>query len=237
VFTWLKSLFARPGPRLDDPEFQVPEVPDPAAVPVLPDAPEAPPAAWAEALGVPEAALAGGEVKLTPEEQFISEAVLDHFETHRPGPASFPSISLQIFDLAQDPEVALDKLSRLIELDAALSAGVLVLANSPVYRGVSRTETPRDAIARLGTAEVSRLATALSTRSLFLPEVKAEFDAFGQAFNRLFYHSASVARTASDLATARRLTSRRRPSWAACSTTWAPPSRCARWRRSPSRGR
>jgi len=206
VLTWLRSVFSRgrtdPASSEDSPGGAGATR---EAAPPLPSAPDSPPAAWAEALGIEEAALAGGDARLTPEEQFISEAVLDHFETHRPGPAAFPSISLQIFDLAQDPDVALDRLARLIELDAALSAGVLVLANSPVYRGVERSETPRDAIARLGTAEVARLATALSTRSLFLPEVKAEFESFGAAWNQLFYHSATVARTASDLATLRRL--------------------------------
>jgi HD-like signal output (HDOD) protein len=214
VLTWLRSLFSG-GTRPDSaPEASRDDLAGPgdadagseAATPKpLPASPDAPPAAWAEALGVEEAALAGGDVRLTPEEQFISEAVLDHFQTHRPGPAAFPAISLQIFDLAQDPDVSLDKLARLIEVDAALSAGVLVLANSPVYRGVERTETPRDAIARLGTAEVTRLVTALSTRSLFLPEVKAEFETFKAAWGQLFYRSATVGRTASDLATIRKL--------------------------------
>jgi putative nucleotidyltransferase with HDIG domain len=81
----------------------------------------------------------------------------------------------------------------------------MVLASSPVYRGVERIETPRQAIGRLGTAEVARLVTALSTRSLFQPQVRAEFETFGPAWNRLFYHSAVTARTASSLAAARRL--------------------------------
>jgi putative nucleotidyltransferase with HDIG domain len=169
------------------------------------DRPDAAPEAWAAALGVEPAALAGAEPRLTPEEQLVAAAVLDHFETHRPGPASFPAISLQVVELTRDPEVALEDLARLVGMDGALSAGVLVLANSPVYRGISAVETPRDAIARLGLAEVSRLVTALSTRSLFRPEVRAEFDAFGPAWNRLFYHSAVVARTASSLAEARKL--------------------------------
>ncbi len=135
----------------------------------------------------------------------MAAAVLDHFETHRPGPASFPAISLQVVELARDADVDLAELARLIELDAALSAGVLVLAGSPVFRGVERIETPRQAIARLGTAEVSRLVTALSTRSLFQPAVRAEFEVLGPAWNRLFYHSAVVARTASSLATLRKL--------------------------------
>ena len=177
----------------------------PPPPPALPASPDAPAAAWAAALSVPEGALPGGQLHLTSEEQLVCAAVLDHFETHRPGPASFPAISLQVVELSRDAEVDLARLAGLIEMDAALSAGVLVLANSPIFRGVEKIETPRQAIARLGTAEVSRLVTALSTRSLFQPEVRAEFEALGPAWNRLFYHSAVVARTAAGLATLRKL--------------------------------
>lgn len=222
MFAWLKRLAPtrRPDPK-GGPEALTPEESAageaaeaayqaelageaPPRAP-LTDSPEAPAEAWAEALGLPVEALAGGVVKLTPEEQLVSAAVLDHFDTNRPGPASFPAISLQVVDLAREVDVDLARLARLIEMDAALSAGVLVLANSAVFRGVEKVETPRQAIGRLGTAEVARLVTALSTRSLFQPQVRAEFETFGPAWNRLFYHSAVVARTASNLATLRKL--------------------------------
>lgn len=219
---WLKRLVARRSDPAEDPTRLPPEEEAAAEAAVaafraeeegrapplrpLPDTPDAPAAAWAEALGVPEAALQPAPpARLTSEEQLVAAAVLDHFETHRPGPASFPAISLQVVELARQPEVDLARLSRLIEMDAALSAGVLVLANSAVYRGVEPIETPRQAIGRLGTAEVARLVTALSTRSLFQPAVRVEFETFGPAWNRLFYHSAVVARTAASLAEARRL--------------------------------
>jgi putative nucleotidyltransferase with HDIG domain len=222
VFSWLKRLAARrESTPKEDPTALTPEEEAagdaaqaayqaelegrPPPPEKLPDSPDAPAAAWAAALALPVEALAGGSVHLTSEEQLVAAAVLDHFETHRPGPASFPAISLQVVELSREADVDLGKLGRLIEMDAALSAGVLVLANSPVFRGVEKIETPRQAIARLGTAEVSRLVTALSTRSLFQPEVRAEFEALGPAWNRLFYHSAVVARTASSLATLRKL--------------------------------
>ena len=219
MLSWLKRLLGRrlpPPPVPLAPSRAAEAAGQPAAAPAdaagpdeeappLSDAPGAPDAAWALAMAVEEGALAGGEPRYTPEEQFISEAVLDHFETHRPGPASFPAIALQVMDLARQPEVDLRRLAGLIEMDAALSAGVMVLANSAIFRGVEPILTPADAIRRLGTAEVARLVTALSTRSLFQPQVRAEFETFGPAWNRLFYHSAVVARTAANLATLRRL--------------------------------
>lgn len=217
MFDWLKKLAGRRPPAPDPLSLTPAEEAAGAAAqeayeaelageaPPLPDTPDAPAAAWALAMEVAPEALSGGQPRYTPEEEFISEAVLDHFDTHRPGPASFPSIALQVMDLARDPEVDLRRLAGLIELDAALSAGVMVLANSIIFRGVDPIQTPGDAIRRLGTAEVARLVTALSTRSLFQPQVKAEFETFGPAWNQLFYHSAVVARTASNLATLRKL--------------------------------
>jgi HD-like signal output (HDOD) protein len=98
-----------------------------------------------------------------------------------------------VLDLVRDPDVEVAELARLIEIDAALSAGVLVLANSPVFRGVSVVQTVRDAVARLGLSEVARLASALAARSLYAPEVRAEFEMFGLVWNGLFYHAATVA--------------------------------------------
>jgi putative nucleotidyltransferase with HDIG domain len=199
--SWLRRLLS--GSRQKALDAVRDEVADlaPAA---RPDDPAPPPEAWAEALELPLAALDEGAAPLLPEEEATAEAVLAHFDTHRPGPASFPSIALKILDLVRDPQVDAAALSRTIELDAALSTGVLVLANSAVFRGVSKVESLREAVSRLGLGEVARLTTALSTRSLYR-SVRAEFELFVPTWNRLFYHAATVARTGAVLGRARGL--------------------------------
>jgi putative nucleotidyltransferase with HDIG domain len=141
---------------------------------------------------------------LLPDEAATARAVAAHFEAHRPGPASFPAVALNILELVREPKVDAAALARTIELDVALSAGVLALANSAVFRGVSKVETLRDAVARLGLSEVAHLATALSTRSLYRG-MRAELELFGPVWNRLFYHAATVARAGADLARGRKL--------------------------------
>jgi hypothetical protein len=49
----------------------------------------------------------------------VAAAVVDHFETHRPGPASFPAISLQISQLTRDPEVAIGELAPYVKTSGA----------------------------------------------------------------------------------------------------------------------
>lgn len=155
---------------------------------------------YAGALGLAPEALGAGPAVLSEEEARLASAVLEHFDANRPGPASFPGIALEVLELVRDPEVDAAQLARTVENDPALSAGILVLASSPVYRGLSGVRTVREAVARLGLAEVAKVAAALATRSLYRPEVRGDFEMFGAVWNRLFYHSAVVARAASDSA-------------------------------------
>jgi putative nucleotidyltransferase with HDIG domain len=161
-----------------------------------PAEPQDPIDAIAASLGVDLQAVMATDRALTPEEAAVAEAVLAHFDEHRPGPASFPAISLRVLELVRSPDTSAGDLAKEIVQDPALSAAVLVLANSPVFRGYTQIQTVKDAVARLGVQEVARMAAALSTRSLYRAEVRAEFEIFGPVWNRLFYHSATVARVA-----------------------------------------
>ena len=110
-----------------------------------------------------------------------------------------------MLEVVRDPDVQIPALARLVEDDPALSAGLLALANSVLYRGVDEIRTVREAIARLGLSEVARITTALATRTLYQASVRAEFAAFAGAWDRLFYHAATVARAASELSRLRRI--------------------------------
>jgi HD-like signal output (HDOD) protein len=206
--SWLSRMFRSKQKALEDAldeavaDLEAP----PAAAPreKLPDDPAAPAEAWAKALEVAAEDLRRPNAPLRLEEAATADAVVAHFDANRPGPASFPSISLQILDLIRDPKVDAAGLARTIEMDAALSSALLVLANSAVFRGVDKVETLREAVARLGLGEVARIAAALATRSLYRG-VRTEFELFGPTWNRLFYHAATVARAGSELARMRKL--------------------------------
>ncbi|HYD40541.1 MAG TPA: HDOD domain-containing protein [Anaeromyxobacter sp.] len=205
--SWLARFFGSPKQKtleqiLEESAAELDAAPLPEER--LPDAPGAPPEAWAKAMELAPEALDGVGPPLFPEEAATAEAVLEHFEDHRPGPASFPSIALKILEQVRDPRVDAAGLARTIEMDAALSSGLLVLANSAVFRGLSRVETLREAVTRLGLGEVARTAAALSTRSLYR-SVQTEFELFGPIWNRLFYHAVTVARAGADLARLRKL--------------------------------
>ena len=138
------------------------------------------------------------------EESALAEAIVEHYLAHRPGPESFPALSLQVINLVAAPSVDSQKLGQLVSQDPALATSVLRVANSPLYKGISKIETVRGAIARLGLAEVARIASAASARSLFSPRLRTQFATLEPYFSALFQEAVTIALGASWLAMRKR---------------------------------
>lgn len=162
-------------------------------------APADPFAPFALALGVEPPAPEPEGAEPDPEDLLLAERVLEHFRRNRPGPASAPSLSLRLLNLVASPRADVGEMVRLISADAALSAGVLTVANSVAYRGVDDIETVRAAVVRLGLDEVARVAGAVSARSLFSARLKAELAAHAGRFGGLFHRALTVATGAAAL--------------------------------------
>ncbi len=133
-------------------------------------------------------------------EDQLAQKVLAHYQKNRPAPSSLPAVALRVLNAVAEPDVSLSELSRLIGQDPALSAGVLKVANSPVYMGAQEIQTLRDAVTRLGIAELSRIAGTVAARSLFHAQVRSEFARFSQRFTEVIDESVITARTAAWLA-------------------------------------
>jgi HD-like signal output (HDOD) protein len=172
--------------------------PGPAAPVAEADGPSSDPfAPFARALGIP---VPRPPEPLGEDEEArdleLAQKVLSHCRAHKLGPASAPTLSLRILNLVASPTVEISELSRVIAADPALSAGVLNVANSAFYRGLSEVETVREAVTRLGLDEVGRVAGALSAKSLFNPRLKLELQAYGPRFTSLYRRAITVAQAA-----------------------------------------
>jgi putative nucleotidyltransferase with HDIG domain len=158
-------------------------------------------ASFAQALGIEPPA---DPLPLSPEEERedarLATLILERFAKARPEPASFPAIALRILNLVASPEAEVVELATLVSRDPALSAGVLSVANSVVFRGLMEVETVREAAVRLGLAEVGKIAAAVSARTLFSPRLRAEQTAFGERWQVLFRHSVAVGSAAAAFA-------------------------------------
>lgn len=73
-----------------------------------------------------------------------------------------PGVALQIISLAQDPNATLGAAAQIINLDPALSARLLRLANSPLYATRRRVESLSQAMAMLGLNATLSLALGFS---------------------------------------------------------------------------
>lgn len=105
------------------------------------------------------------ETRLTLESLFVdAESV--------PSP---PVSVLEIVRKSEDPDVTLNELVRLIELDVALAVQILRIANSALYSPVSEITTIERALTTLGLRSVRLLALSASLRML-IPDDPGQLD-------------------------------------------------------------
>ncbi len=154
------------------------------------------------------ARFAGIDLPLTPPDwerphvsESLKEEVLSHVFQHKPGPNSFPTLSTRILNLLSRPDdVDINDLVRLVSQDTALSVCVLRAANSAGLRGLSEIVSVRDAITRMGLRDVSQVAGALASRSLFSPEARAEHAFSRERWTKLFMDASVIGMGAARLA-------------------------------------
>ncbi len=80
---------------------------------------------------------------------------------------TLPEVALRVREVANDPDADMDNLSGVIGNDAALSARIVRVANSPLLRGSRPIEDLKAAVMRLGMAYTCNIATGLAMEQMF----------------------------------------------------------------------
>ena len=80
---------------------------------------------------------------------------------------TLPEVALQIRKAAEDPEISIGSLSKVIGRDAALSARLIKVVNSPLLRAAQEVTDLHTAITRLGINYSSNLAIGLVMEQIF----------------------------------------------------------------------
>jgi len=200
VFDWLSGLLGKGAPAPAAPQQPAArDAPEQPELP-LPDSVHPAFAPFARVLGIVPGAPAPLAPEDAEEDERVAGLVLEHFRKNRPGPASAPSLSLQILTLVASPRTGAADLARLVQSDPALAASVLHVANSAYHRGVQEVESVRDAVARIGLEEAGRVAGALAAKSLFSPRMRQEFAAYSDRWSDLFARAVTVATVSASLA-------------------------------------
>lgn len=96
-----------------------------------------------------------------------SETIIDDLENERLPLPTLPEVALRVRETADDEDASITDVARIIETDAALSARIVQVGNSALYRGVNPAETVQAAAMRMGLDTVRTLATSLVMKQLF----------------------------------------------------------------------
>lgn len=80
---------------------------------------------------------------------------------------TLPEAALRVREVAEDPDANMDQLTGVIGNDAALSARIVRVANSPLMRASKAIEDLKSAVMRLGIQYTCNIATGLAMQQMF----------------------------------------------------------------------
>jgi len=82
---------------------------------------------------------------------------------------TLPDVALKVRDAVSKGEATSQELADMIVTDAALSARLIQVANSPLYRGTQEVKNIQMAVTRLGSSTIRTLITSLVMQQMFTP--------------------------------------------------------------------
>ncbi len=102
---------------------------------------------------------------------------------------TLPEVALRVRDEVENELATADSLATLISTDPALSARLMQVANSPLYRGRSDIDSVKMAVTRLGLSLVKNLVVSLAMKQMF----QATSDALDRKMRTVWDQSVQVA--------------------------------------------
>jgi putative nucleotidyltransferase with HDIG domain len=125
---------------------------------------------------------------MTEQEAFYNELLAD-LENGSLVLPTLPEVALRVRDVVDDPDATAAQLADIIITDAALSARLLKVANSPLYRGRVAIDNIQMAVSRLGLSLVRNLVTSLVMEQMF----QATSNRLDTRLRELWEHSTEVS--------------------------------------------
>jgi HD-like signal output (HDOD) protein len=113
-------------------------------------------------------------------------AEIDNNRIHLP---TLPEVALQVRDAVESDSADAGTVANMVGKDAALSARLLQVANSPLYRGRVEIDSIQQAVTRLGLKMVRSLVVSLAMKQIF----QATSDALDREFRGVWDTSLQVA--------------------------------------------
>ncbi|MBB3104411.1 HDOD domain-containing protein [Azomonas macrocytogenes] len=102
---------------------------------------------------------------------------------------TLPEVALRVRETAEDPNISISMLSKVIGEDAALAARIIKIVNSPLMRSNKDINDLQAAISRLGMNSTCTLATGLAMEQMF----QATSDTVDQKMREIWSRSTKIA--------------------------------------------
>jgi HD-like signal output (HDOD) protein len=125
---------------------------------------------------------------MTEQEDFYNEILAD-LESGSLVLPTLPEVALQVREVVDSPDVTSAQLADIIITDAALSARLLKISNSPLYRGRLEIDNIQMAVSRLGLSLVKNIVTSLVMEQMF----QATSNRLDKYLRELWQHSTEVS--------------------------------------------
>lgn len=102
---------------------------------------------------------------------------------------TLPQVALKINDTIDNPDATAKKVAQIISTDAALSARMIQVANSPMIRASGKADNVQAAVTRMGMTVVRNIVTSFLVNQLF----HSKHDELKKRLAKIWNHSAHVA--------------------------------------------
>lgn len=122
------------------------------------------------------------------EEQFLDK-LLEDLENDKLVLPTLPEVAIKVRDTLQNEESSLGDVAKIITSDAALSARMIQVSNSPLLRASSPIESVEAAVTRMGSNMIRNLVTSMVMEQMF----QATSDVTDKRLRKIWEHSTEVA--------------------------------------------
>jgi HD-like signal output (HDOD) protein len=119
----------------------------------------------------------------------VRAELIDAIHNNRIVLPTLPEVALRIRDAAENPDTDVASFAKELGFDAAISARVMRVANSPLMRGGAKVTDVKAATARIGIQYACNLAVGLAMEQMF----QATSDAVDERMRQIWTHSTEVA--------------------------------------------
>lgn len=129
-------------------------------------------------------------------EQKLIDELLEDLENDQLILPTLPEVALRVRDTLEDETMGLPEVAKVITSDAAVSARLIQIANSPLLRASRQIDTVELAVSRMGGDMVRNLVMSIVMEQMF----QATSDATDIRLRSLWEHSTTVAAISHTLA-------------------------------------